>query len=394
MSPRRWAALYYFLYFAATACLLPYLNLFYRSLGIPDSFIGILAGLTTLTSIVAGPLWAILADALHIHRRILPVLMLASLPVAGALPFLSKFSTLAVGIIVFGLCLSPVVALADNSVIQHLGAFGRADYGQLRIWGAVGWGLSAWITGLLVERLGMQMIFAGYIFWMAICAWVAIHLPPPGEHIDSEPFWISLRRFSGSRPWIIFLAAVFLVGISTSTIQNFLSLLMKDLGAGESLFGLTLALSSLSELPVFFFSARWLRRFGPRNLVAFAMGVFALRALLLSTVRQPEWAMAIQLLHGLSFSALWAAGVNYAAQLAPPKLGATAQSVFSGVFMGLSSAAGAFGGGWLYGQSGPAVMYLVSGLLAAAGLGLFLLASPARSTNEAAALQKTAPPPY
>jgi MFS transporter, PPP family, 3-phenylpropionic acid transporter len=372
MTSRHWASLNYFLYFAAAAALLPYLNLFYRSVGIPNGLIGILAGLTTLTSIIAGPLWAGLADALHIHRRILPTAILATLPVVAVIAFLRQFSSLAAGILVFGLCVAPIIPLIDNAVIQNLGE-ARSDYGRLRLWGAVGWGLSAWAAGLLIERFGMGVNFGMYILLMSICAWAATHLPAPAVRVVSEPFWTSLRRFARTPAWLIFLAAVFLVGISTSTIQNFLSLFVKDLGAGEGFFGLSMAISSLSEIPVFFLSTRWLRRFGARNLVIFAMAVFALRTLLLAFIHEPAWIIPIQLMHGLSFSALWAAGVNYSAQLAPPNLGATAQSVFSGMFMGLSGAAGAIGGGWMYGQYGISMMFLAASLLALTGITLFVL---------------------
>ncbi|HVN53529.1 MAG TPA: major facilitator superfamily domain-containing protein 6 [Anaerolineaceae bacterium] len=375
MSPRRWVSLYYFVYFGALATLIPYLNLFYRRLGIPDPLIGILAGLGPLTSIIAGPLWGGLADALHIHRRILPAMILATLPCAAAISVQREFSGLALAGLAFGMCISPVVPLADNAVIQYLGS-DRSDYGRLRLWGSIGWALLAWIAGLLIERLGMGAGFVLYIGGMAFCAWVALRLPAPARAVDAPPFWVSLRKLSGSRPWLVFLAAIFLVGISNSALQNFLSLFIKDLGAGESFFGLILALASFSEVPVFFLSSRWLRRFGPRALIAFAMTIYGLRVLTLAAIHQPLWVIPVALLHGLSFSALWTSAVNYAAQLAPPHLGATAQSTLTGVMFGVATAVGAFGGGWLYGQSGPALVFLVSGLAALAGVALFLLGSP------------------
>ena len=73
---------------------------------------------------------------------------------------------------------------------------------------------------------------------------------------------------------------------------------------------------------------------------------------------QAPWlALPVQLLHGPAFSALWLAGVAYAAESAPEGAQATAQGLFSGVHMGLSSALGAFAGGWLLERSGGVAMF-------------------------------------
>ena len=90
----------------------------------------------------------------------------------------------------------------------------------------------------------------------------------------------------------------------------------------------------------------------------------------------------IQLTHGLTFAAVWAAGVSYAGELAPPGLEATAQGLFNATLMGFGGIAGALIGGLLLERFGGAGMYAFGAAAAAVGMLVFFLASrPARQAE-------------
>ncbi len=57
------AKVFYFCYYAAAACLMPYLVLYYRQIGLSGGQIGLLAGIGPLVTLVAAPLWGGWADA-------------------------------------------------------------------------------------------------------------------------------------------------------------------------------------------------------------------------------------------------------------------------------------------------------------------------------------------
>ncbi len=52
--------------------------------------------------------------------------------------------------------IAPVGALADSSILDILGD-ARESYGPVRMWGAVGFGVTSWISGVLAERLGLEV---------------------------------------------------------------------------------------------------------------------------------------------------------------------------------------------------------------------------------------------
>lgn len=381
MRTRQLASTYYFLYFGATSALFPYLSLFYQQVGLDTPQIGVLAAFMTVVMLLAGPLWGVLADTFHLHGRMLPIAMLMTLPPVLLLIGAQDFGTLALLVLWLGVCLAPIVPLADHAVLTLLGDQ-RHDYGKLRLWGAVGWGTGALGAGAVAERIGTQYVFIVFLCLMSLGVVIATRLPVPRlqEAPREKP---NLSRFAVDRRWWGFLTSVFLFGLAMTSFNNYFSLYMKSLGAGEQLFGLSVAAASLSEIPIFFISSLLLQKWSSRALMNAAFAVMGVRCFINALIPNPTWAIAAQLLHGPSYSALWTAGVSYAHDIAPTGMGASAQSLFGATTYSLAGVVGALLGSQIYATLGPAALFRASGLAAFGGLLVFVM------TNRALARHKT-----
>ena len=183
-------------------------------------------------------------------------------------------------------------------------------------------------------------------------------------------------------PLVVFLLAVLFTSMGSSIVNSYLFLYMSDMGADARLMGLSLTAATLSELPVFFFSAWLLRKVGSRGLLLLSMSAYAVRLVAYTFVPNPLWVLPINLLHGLTFSGMWVAGVAYANAVAPKGFGATAQGLFAGVTMGLGAATGALLGGTLYDSLGPVLMFRAGAVWVLVGLTFFWIAG--RQTRPAA----------
>jgi len=374
LNPRLWGGLFYLTYFLAGGALLPFLNLYYQSLGVSAWGIGVLLAVPQFMYLFAAPLWGALADMLHLHRRLLPLAMFATLlPVILLIwldPTADQFFLLALLVGLFAFCLAPAVPLGDNAVLAMLGEQ-RSEYGRLRLWGAVGFGGAAWLVGEAAAKLDISVTLTVYLVLMGLAALVATRLPDPGRH-SPEPFWVSARRLSGQPNWLVFLLGAFLAGVAYQMLNAFFAIFLKDLGGDEGLFGITMLAAGLSELPIFFLSGMLLRRMGARRLFMLSLVVYAVRAFFYVFIQDPRWGILGQALHGPSFSAMWAAGVSIAAELAPPGLGASAQAAYVAVVFGLAGVTGTLLSGAVYGSSGPRLMFALAG--GAALLGIAVLA--------------------
>jgi PPP family 3-phenylpropionic acid transporter len=187
------------------------------------------------------------------------------------------------------------------------------------------------------------------------------------------PFLQGARRLLSDRRWLFFLFLVTVGGIGFSASNNYLSVLMDTLGGSQTLTGVALTVSVLSELPMMFFSYLLLKRLKSRGLFILAVAVSAVRCLLYAFISAPVGLIAVQVIHGLASPALLVAGVNYAAENAPLGLEATAQGVFSAVLMGVGGTLGNLLGGMLIERFGPAGMFGMVGTFMFITLGIFLL---------------------
>jgi PPP family 3-phenylpropionic acid transporter len=255
-------------------------------------------------------------------------------------------------------------------VLARLGE-DRALYGRQRLWGAVGWGITAPVAGWLVGRLGIGAAFASYLFFLSLTFLSGLFLPVKKSG-RSQPFLSGMRSLLANRGWFLFLLVAFLGGAGSSVTSNYLFLYLEDLKASSTLMGLSLTIATISELPVLFFSNQLLRRWGPRGLMILSLAAYVVRALGYSLAANPGQAVMFQLLHGLTFSAMWVAGVSYANEIAPEGLGATAQGLFSSTVMGLGGITGAFFGGLLLDRYGSAGVFRISAIVVLAGLLVFL----------------------
>ena len=365
-----WAPPFYFLYYAAAAALVPFLVVYYQDIGLTGTQIGFLAGIPPLISLFSAPVWGAISDATQRHKLSLLIAIGGAILLAVALSAFKAFALLIPVVILFAFFSSPIMPLVDNATMNMLGSR-RERYGRIRLWGAIGWGVAAPIVGWLIESGSVMWSFWGYAVLMGLGLLVALRIPVGGKL--GTAFRDGTRAFLSSPRWLVFLTVAFCGGMALSMIGNFLFIFLRELGADKFLLGLTLTFATLSELPVLYFSDRLLRRWGAQRLMSAAMLFYAIRALAYSFILVPWLALPIQLLHGPSFSLMWLSGVSYADEIAPAGLGATAQGLFSGVMLGIGSAAGAFLGGFLYDQVGLVSMFRLAAFGSLLGLGFILL---------------------
>jgi PPP family 3-phenylpropionic acid transporter len=364
-------SIYYFLFFGAISILFPFLALFYQSQGLTGAQIGLLVAIFPLISLFGAPLWTGTADASHRHRLAALLSILGMVTIAFLLPGVTSFGGLLLMVSLFAFFNAPIVSLVDSAVLALLGDH-RERYGRIRLWGTIGYGILAPIGSSLIGRLGLKWAFWGCAILMLGSLLVMTRIPfRQGQSNGS--FRGGIRKLFADQSWMLFLAMVLIAGIGMAAISSYLFVYMQSLGASKTLMGVALTFSTISEIPAMFFSDRLLHRFGARGMLIIAMTAIGLRLVCYSLTTQPWVVLVIQLSHGLTYAAIYTAGVHYASQIAPHGMQATTQGMFAGTLTGFSSAAGGFLGGLLLDRFSPGGMYAIIGALVLAGLIAFLL---------------------
>jgi len=131
--------------------------------------------------------------------------------------------------------------------------------------------------------------------------------------------------------------------------------------------GLIWPLGVIAEILLFVFSARVVRRIDPVTLMGLGAAACAVRWTMMALDPSPLPLLLAQLLHGLTFAVPHLGAMYFILRATPPRLSATAQSLYS-VAIGLVSSAALLPAGHLYGEWGARIYLLMSIMAALAGL--------------------------
>jgi MFS transporter, PPP family, 3-phenylpropionic acid transporter len=363
-----WPFTFYFLYFSAFASLLPFFVLFYQGLGFSGAQIGLLTGVPPLITLIGAPVGTGLADSTRRHKLIMGLGIAVAIIVILLLPAFTSFAAIFILIALFNIFISPIGSLSDSATISMLGEH-RAMYGRIRLGGTIGWGLFAPIAGALVLKYGLNIafwVFAGIMFLNLLVS-QKFSFGKPEEHASDHG---GIRALTTNRRWLIFLLFAFLGGVGAFSAASYLYPYMSELGADSRQMGVALTIATLTEIPIFFFGDRLVKRFSAYGLFMIALVLIGIRSLLYAVVSTTFMVWIVQIFGGMIFPAMWVAGVSYADENAPAGLKSTAQGLFGAVMFGFGSAVSGFVGGLLLESIGGRGMFLVFGIIVLVGLAL------------------------
>lgn len=373
---------FYFLFFAAAAALSPYLVLYYESLGLNGVQIGLLTGIVPLVVMVSNTFWGATADATRRFRAIVLIAIAGAWLSVLIMTRAVTLATLLPIVVVYAFFGAPVGALMDNSVVTLLGER-KAEYGRIRLWGSVGWGVSAFIMGPILQRAGLEWAFYGYLAAMAVVFAYSFFVPIVGGERTAS-FRAGLGVLLRNGRFLGLLAMALIYGISIAMLLNYLFLHMSAMGASETLMAWTLVVATISEVPFLFLSGRIISRYGINRIIAVAFLLMAVRAFIYAFMPAPWWVLPVNLLlGGPTFALFWAGGVAEANRVAPSGLGATAQGALGSVMFGLGSATGNFLGGAVFERYGAPVLMQAVGWVLTITLVIFIVArlAPRRASR-------------
>ncbi len=362
-------ALYFFL-FAGNGIFFTYINVYYRSIGLSGVQIGLINTLAPLIGIFGSTLWGLLSDRFGRTRLLLGIAAagaaIGALGISAVQTFIWILPLAAVSSL-FANTLGPLV---DSVNFAALGEQ-RERYSRQRIFGTVGFILTSSTVGLLFERTGLRFMFILYPLTLGLFILMLSGLKAQSVHLNRSLF-SGVQAFLRQPAWVVFTLSVIVQFIGNNGFINFLSITLYEMGASDWLVGFAWSAAAISELPVMFFGAWMIRRWGASRLVPVAMAFYLLRIFLYAVMPNPAWALGVNLLHSVTYGVFWIAGVTYAYELAPAEYKATSQGLFV-ASINLAAVIGSPLSGWLYDNVGRSGMFLTQVGFSFAALVLFLI---------------------
>ena len=367
------ARLFYFLYFAGISSLMPYLTLHYQHRDMNGTQVGILTALLPVITMITAPAWSALADATRKHKIVLLFTAggaaLSVVVMAQAETFGGLFAT----VLLFSICLAPILPIVDSAVLTMLGAH-KERYGRVRLLASLGPALMGPLVATLVGRWGLPASFYSFVVCfllvLLLLARLEIRIGSLGVSFSSGLHHLLRNPKFGS-----FLLVAFLGMVGYAAIITYLYVRMEELGATNTLMGFALTMGAVGELPFLFLSTDLLKRFGTRGTITSSLVAMCIMLVGFSLAKAPWVLLVLQLLHGTAFSGMAISGVAYADEVAPAGMSTTAQGIFNAVYGGLAIAVGAFTSSIVRDNWGSPVMFRVAATAALLGVIVFLATS-------------------
>jgi PPP family 3-phenylpropionic acid transporter len=368
--------------FLPFAIVLPYLQVLLRDLGYDARTIGTVQGTLEVLTVLSPPLWGLLADRLGRPRLLLTVGVVVSAAVFG---LFSRADTAAGAVAVavaFGLFYRPLIPLTAALTFQYIRVHG-GDYGTVRVAGSLAFSAVTLAMALLGGAGSAEAIFAAFLIASCLHLGGVALLPADrrcARHLAARAPGLDLRVFL-SRRFVFFTLAALLGRLAMASYYHFFSLFVREALHFPSP-GYLWMIGPLCEVPVILFSRRIIARVGVRGLFAAGMIGVVVRLGCYAFVTSPWQVLPLQFLHALTFGAYHVASVTYVARLVPTHMQASAQTIFSSLTVGLGGLAGGVLGGVLVQAWGFSAMYGLYSAVAAAGLGVLLVAVPREGPAE------------
>jgi PPP family 3-phenylpropionic acid transporter len=365
-----------FFTWATMGCFNPYVAIILTDRGLDNTRIGLVLTLNAVVSILAQPAWGLVSDKIRSIRKVFIFCFAMASLLILLLPWARSLNQLAVLYPLILFFLSPLAPLLDVWTYQGVSDQPGSSYGQLRLFGSLGFAVFVIPLGRLVSLWGLNVTSYGFALLAVVSVVISLDLAPArtgGQAVMRPRLLPQLRLLLGQYRYVSFLLVLFLAFLAIQPMFGFHARLMIAVGGTQEQFVWTMALAALSEIPVFLWSKKLLARFRPVRLLVVSLIVFILRLTAYALVREAWQVTAIGLTHGVSFALFLIALVHYIDELAPEGLKSSALTIASAVYVGLSGMAGNALAGRLMDRLQIQPVYGIGALVVLAALGLFLL---------------------
>ncbi|MGO4107184.1 MFS transporter [Paenibacillus sp. YAF4_2] len=356
--------------YSTQALLISYIPLYFMDQGFSAHQIGIIYSTGPFISIFANLLMGMASDKFQTIRKLLTLLLFGQLAMLSLLFPVHHFGLICLVMTAFYFFQTPMNPLSDSLILlasQHI----KTPYALIRIFGSLGFAVSAYLFGLILKEIGSVWTLPIGLCTITITILLSFLLKDyrgSTRKIEFSGFLKLLRK-----PEVLFFFfIILLVSISHRMNESFLAVALRQMGATDSQVGLAWLFSAVSEIPVLFLMGKYGHKFKELPLLVFACLMYMLRFWLASELNNPVAVLSTQLMHSVSFGIYFSTALRYLSNLIPDEYRSSGQAVYAVVWSGLAGLISGTVGGFIFEHYGRSAFYQIGAALALLSAILFL----------------------
>ena len=365
MQKRYWRlSRFYFFYFSSLGALVPFWTVYLDDLSFSALQIGQLMATLAISKVIAPYLWGWIADRTGYHIRIVQLTSLLSLLCFLPLLWYQQFWSILSLMLLFSFFWNASLPQFEVVTLSQLGE-DKNRYSQIRLWGSLGFIVTATVLGGVFERLSisylpliMLLIFSS--IWLST---LTVKENRKTDHTDANI--LSVLK----RPQVLALfLSCFFIQASHGPYYTFYSLYMESLEYSRFSIGLLWSLGVLAEVVLFMFMPRLLKIRSAAFWLVVALGLTSLRWVLMAWFSDMLLlVILIQCLHAASFGMFHATAIHLIHDFFPNHHG-RGQALYASLSFGAGGALGSLSAGLLWDAVSPTMTFMIAGLIAFIGM--------------------------
>lgn len=299
-----------------------YAAIYMQSRGFPTSQMGLVLGLTYITSVCLQPAIAAIVDKWHIPLTrstvciygfaVLLALLVLFLPVSG-------FSLILLLVMVFSIqsAMQPSV----NSMIQVLESAGfKINFGVARGTASLIFAVIMTLVGQVLKIISPTYIPVGYVITMVMLIFLILFCCPVDNTRVQRPssghhHFPSVREYP--RFWLYLLGIVFLIS-GHSLVDTYLLQILQNVGGDSGALGLGVGLAAAMEFCSMVIYSRFSKKLGCRKLLMLAAWCWVLKIFFLMIAKNPTAVCLAELMQFMTFAIYVPANIEFVGTILPP----------------------------------------------------------------------------
>ncbi|TCP26652.1 PPP family 3-phenylpropionic acid transporter [Scopulibacillus darangshiensis] len=363
----RHLSIYYFFVFCGIGGVFPLLSVYFdQELHLSGTEIGTIMSIGPVITLLLQPIWGLICDYTRKPKTVLTATLILT-GLVGMLYLLANDYLWLLFIAGFlAVFQSAIIPISDSISVSYTQKI-RADYGSIRLWGALGFAFSAFFMGKISEWTGLKVIFICLAFSLLTGALLVRKMPDSGGEFQVD-LRSGLRDLMKIPKFVLFIFATFLIFGPVQGNNVYFGLLIGQLGGSIVGIGAAFLVAAGTEAPFMRLCGPWIRKRGFLLVTLLAALVSCLRWFFYFLEPDVMLVYVSTIAQGFSVGLFIPAALSYVKHISPDEVTATAVSLYSAAGTGLGNWFCVFFGGLLLDAFNISAVYLFYGVMTFAGV--------------------------
>ncbi|AIE60058.1 putative transporter YwbF [Bacillus methanolicus MGA3] len=357
---------YYLLTFFGVGSLYPLLSVYLsKTVGLNGYQIGTIMSAGPIVMIFFQPLWGMVSDSTNSSIKILTLTTLVAGIFGLGFLFSGDYYFLMVVAVFVAIFQSAIIPVSDSISLKYTSRV-KVNYGNIRLFGSLGFGLAVFIMGRLSEY-NPAVIFYSFFFSLIIASFLGTRIPKE-KAASNKKLFSGIKEILTYRKFIVFLIITFMIFGPNLANNTYFGLFVEDSGGTYTGIGIAFLIAVLSEIPFMKVAGNWIQKIGILEVALIAGAVSLVRWILYFTQPSLSIVYITTVIQGFSVGLFIPAGLQYIKDITPVHITATAVTLYSAIGNGLGNWFSTFIGGIIYEEYNVFTVYLFFGIMALMGV--------------------------